>query len=63
MLTAIMKEVFSYKGIVTEMVKAMGVKLPARELRSGLLGPSSIKTNFTLLPSASGDGKVQSLPS
>lgn len=38
MLTAIMKEMFAYNGIVVQVLKSLGVELPARALRSGLLG-------------------------
>lgn len=38
MLTAIMKEMFAYNGIVVKVLNELGVELPARALRSGLLG-------------------------
>ena len=37
-MTAIMKEMFAYNGIYTELVKNLGLDLPARVFRSGLLG-------------------------
>jgi len=62
MITAIWKEMFAHNGIIMTILKAMDVKLPARAIRSGLLGADETAfmtiTLYRWITSLAGGGMI-----